>query len=89
MNYICTYKAFVCTYYVCIDKLVCTISTYIPGLYLGNNSRRGKIKFYESKGGGGGGGGGGGVGDGIKIHVHKHTASRGVWGMPPQEIFVF
>ena len=43
-----------------------------PGLHLGNDSRRGKIRFYESKGG-----------DGVKICLCKHTASRGSGGMPP------
>jgi len=48
-----------------------------PGLHLGDDSRGGKITFYESKGG-----------NGIKIGVHKHMASRGS-GDAPQEIFEF
>ena len=46
------------------------------GLHLGNDSRGGKIRFYESKGG-----------NGIKIRVRKHTTSRGVWGHFPPENF--
>jgi len=42
----------------------------LAGLHLGNDSRGGKIRFYESKGGGG---------NGVKIDVHKHIASRRVW----------
>ena len=50
----------------------------LSGLHLGNDSRGGKIRFYESKGG-----------NGVKIFVPKHTTSRGVWGHAPQKIFVF
>ena len=42
------------------------------GLHLGNNSRGGKIRFYESKGG-----------NGIKICKRKHTASGGLGACPP------
>ena len=43
------------------------------GLHPGNDSRGGKIWFYESKGG-----------NGVKIRV-----PGGSGGMPPQKIFVF
>jgi len=39
---------------------------HIAGLHLGNDSRGGKITFYESKGS-----------NGVKISVHKYMASRG------------
>ena len=58
--------------------LVLCVWCYVSGLHLGNDSRGGKIQFYESKGG-----------HGVKIHVRKHTTSRGSGGMPPQKIFVF
>ena len=57
-----------------IHIIICTYA----GLHLGNDSRGGKIRFYESKGG-----------NGVKIRVRKHTTSRGVWGHAPQKIFVF
>jgi len=49
-----------------------------PDLHLGNDSRVGKITFYESKGG-----------NGVNIGVCKHMASRGSGGMPPRKFLNF
>ena len=76
----------VCTYvrvrlYVCVCARVCVcvrahacVCAYDSGLHLGNDSRGGKIRFYESRGG-----------DDVKIRMCKHTASRGVWGHAPRK----
>ena len=55
---------------------MCVLVCVCAGLHLGNDSRGGKIRFYESKGG-----------NGVKIRVRKHTTSRGVWGHAPPENF--
>ena len=41
----------------------CNNLNYYTGLHLGNDSREGKIRFYESEGD-----------DGVKVCVHKHMA---------------
>ena len=51
---------------------VFTTYMLVAGLHLGNNSRGGKIRFYESKGG-----------NGIKTCMCKHTASGDVGVCPP------
>ena len=51
---------------------------HTPGLHLGNDSRGGKIRFYESKGG-----------NGVKIRVHKHMTSRGGLGACPPRKFLY
>ena len=50
----------------------------LTGLHLGNDSRGGKIRFYESKGG-----------NGVKIRVRKHMTSRGVWENAPPRKFLY
>ena len=59
--------------------------TEAAGLHLGNDSRGGKIRFYDSKGVKINGD----KGDGVKIRVCKHTVSKGVWEHSPPGIFEF
>ena len=74
--YVCMYVCVYVCMYICM--YVCMYVCMYAGLHLGNDSRGGKIWFYESKGG-----------NGVKIRVRKHTTCRGVWGDAPQKIFVF
>ena len=54
---------------ICLYECLCVHAyAFMSGLHLGNNSRGGKIRFYESKGG-----------NSIKICMCKHTPSRGIW----------
>ena len=59
---------------VCVSVYVCVhICLYLCIIFvyshIGLQWLRGKIEFYESKGG-----------NDINIHVHKHMESMGIWG---------